>query len=170
MVSNLASTFGDLSHILAVCPCEECGQLFYLSEARPYLLGKQPHSVLDLLRAQERRLDKAEEDLDLLETALREKAAKAGLRATKKLLKKIDPVFSGAGYDPQDVKVLFDPVTYVVFKGMSAGEVSEVALLARPPCDAQTETLQRSIEHAITSGNMDFKTLHVDNEGQVTSR
>src|SRR5438045_3787825 len=36
------------------------------------------------------------------------------------------PVFSGSGYDPQDVKVMFDPVTYVVFHGMSQGDVTEV--------------------------------------------
>ncbi len=170
MANTLVITFSDLSHILAVCPCPDCAELFYLSEARPYLQGRQPRSIVDLIRTQERRLDEAEENLTLLEMELRAKAAKAGLRATKKLLKKIDPVFSGAGYDPQDVKVLFDPVTYVVFKGMSEGEVSEIALLGRPPEDAGTEVIQKSIQQAISSGNVEFKTLHVDNEGTISSR
>jgi predicted Holliday junction resolvase-like endonuclease len=170
MASDLAGIFGGLGHILAVCPCEECRELFYLSEARPFLQGKQPHSIVDRLRAEEHRLDAAEEKLLQLEGALREKAARAGLKTTKKLLKKIDPVFSGAGYDPQDVKVIFDPVTYVVFDGMSDGNISDIALLARPPEDVSTERLQKSIASVIKTGNFEFKTLHVDNEGTVVSR
>jgi hypothetical protein len=32
-------------------------------------------------------------------------------------LRKIDPIFRGAGFDMQDVRVVFNPVTYVVFDG-----------------------------------------------------
>ena len=104
---------------------------FYVSEAHLYYDGQKPHSSLDTLRAEERRLGEAEERLDELEDKLRERAARDGLRATKRLLRKIDPIFSGSGYDPQDVKVMFSPVTYVVFNGMSQGKVSQVQLLAR---------------------------------------
>ena len=44
MANTLARTFSEIGHILGVCPC--CSDLFYLSEARPYLDGKQPHSVV----------------------------------------------------------------------------------------------------------------------------
>jgi predicted Holliday junction resolvase-like endonuclease len=100
--------------------------LFYLSEARPYLRGRQPRSIVDSIRAEELRLERAEERLDQIEGALREKAAEAGLRAAKKLQKKIDPLFSGSGYNPHDVKVIFDPVTYVVFHGMGGGRLREI--------------------------------------------
>jgi predicted Holliday junction resolvase-like endonuclease len=78
-------------------------------------------------------LDDEEQKLANIEASLREKAAAAGLRTAKKLLKKIDPVFSGGGYDPHDVKVIFDPVPYVVFSGMSRGQIRDIVLLARPP-------------------------------------
>lgn len=168
MAGDLGRMFGELGHILGVCPC--CGDLFYLSETRPYLVGKQPHSVVDRLRAAERRLEQEEDALDEIEAFLREKAAAAGLRTAKKLLKKIDPVFSGAGYDPHDVKVIFDPVTYVVFNGMSRGGLRDVVLLAKPPESAAAERLQSSIAMAIHNGNVEFKTLHVDNDGKVASR
>ncbi|MGA8610689.1 MAG: hypothetical protein WB760_03025, partial [Xanthobacteraceae bacterium] len=113
MAAKLAELFGQLGDILCVCP--HCQDLFYLSEARPYFAGKQPSSIVDALRAEENRLGQAEEKLDEIENALRETAARAGLRAAKRVLKKIDPVFSGSGYNPHDVKVIFDPVTYVVF-------------------------------------------------------
>lgn len=166
-MDHLAGIFGDLGHILAVCPCEECAELFYLSEARLYLQGSQPHSILDDLRAAESRLERAEERLSTMEAELRQTAAKAGLRTAKRLLRKIDPVFSGAGYDPQDVKVIFDPITYVVFDGMSKGATSEIVLLGKPPEDTATERLQNSIQRAIKIGNVEFRTLRVDNDGRV---
>ena len=135
-----------------------------------YLDGSQPHSIVDTLRAAESRLDRAEDNLSIVENALRVASAKAGLRKAKRLLRKIDPVFSGAGYDPQDVKVIFDPVTYVVFDGMSKGALSEITLLATPPADSATEDLQSSIARTIKNGNFEFKTLLVDNEGLVISR
>jgi predicted Holliday junction resolvase-like endonuclease len=157
MTTGLGTSFRELGHILAVCPC--CGELLYLSEARPYLAGEQPKSIVDALRSAERRLDRAEEELSAIEGALRESAAKAGLRTTKKLLKKIDPVFTGAGYDPQDVKVIFDPVTYVIFDGLAKDNIRKVALLATPAEDTATERVHRSIDQAVKSGNFAFKTL-----------
>jgi predicted Holliday junction resolvase-like endonuclease len=162
---DVAGVFGALGHLMGVCPC--CGELFYLAEGRPYYDGQKPRSAVDKLRAEERRLDEAEQRLDDIEWNLREKAAKAGLQATKKLLKKIDPVFSGAGYDPQDVKVIFNPVTYVVFDGMSQGKLTKVQLLARPPHDRINERVQSSIEQAVSGGNLEFRTMRVDSRGRV---
>jgi len=168
MTRNLGKTFADLGHILGVCPC--CGELFYLSEARPYLAGKPPLSILDRIRNTERQLDRQEERLAEVEMALRQKAAAAGLRTAKRLLKKIDPVFSGAGYDPQDVKVIFDPVTYVVFNGMSRDNLRDIVLLARAPESTAAERLHASINRSIKNGNIEFRTLRVDDTGNLAER
>jgi len=168
MALDVGELFGRLGRILCVCP--ECNDLFYVSEARPYLSGKQPRSVVDDLRAEEGRLDRAEDRLSEIENALRETAARAGLRAAKKTLKKIDPVFSGAGYNPHDVKVIFDPVTYVIFKGMGDGNLREIVLLARPADSVAGERLHKSIERAVKEGNLEFKTLHVAKDGSVATR
>jgi predicted Holliday junction resolvase-like endonuclease len=103
-----------------------------------------------------------------LEWKLRERAAKAGLRAAKRVLRKIDPVFSGSGYDPQDVKMMFDPVTYIVFDGMAQGEVTEIQLLATPPQSQAAALMQKTIDQAIRSGNVEFRTLRVGPEGRVS--
>lgn len=168
MTITLGNMFNDLGHIIGVCPC--CQRLFYLSEAHPYLAGQQPRSIVDKLRAAEQRLEAAEEKLGEMEAALREKASEAGLKTAKKLLRKIDPVFSGSGYDPHDAKVIFDPVTFVVFNGMSKKKLRDIVLLARPPETRTTERLCKSIDRAITNGNLEFKTLHVDEAGEVTAR
>jgi len=125
---------------------------------------------VDTLRAAEEKLNRVDARLDELENGLREEAAKAGLRTAKKLLMKIDPVFSGAGYDPQDVKVIFNPVNYVVFNGMAENRLDQILLLAKPPDDKATERVHTSIAAAIKKGNIEFRTLHVDHEGKVVSR
>jgi predicted Holliday junction resolvase-like endonuclease len=165
---HIAAMFAQLGNVLCVCP--QCEELFYLPEARPYLNGKQPRSIVDALRAEEQKLDRAEERLDELEYGLREKAAEAGLRAAKKSLKKIDPLFSGSGYNPHDVKVIFDPITYVVFNGIGAGRLREIVLLTDPAQSVAEERLQNSIEGAVKRGNFEFRTLHVDRDGKVAER
>src|SRR5260370_42048728 len=120
MSSEIATIFSVFGEILGVCPC--CGELFYLSEARPYLEGTRARSIIDELRSEERRLHLDKEQFDEIKKELHEQFKKAGLKATKNALEEIDAVFSGAGYDPQDVKVIFDPVPYVIFHGMSRGE------------------------------------------------
>ena len=167
MSSDLALAFGELGQILAVCPC--CQDIFYVSESRPYLVGKQPKSIVDRLRAASQKLDREEAALNLIEDELRERAAKSGLRTAKKLLRKIDPVFSGAGYDPQDVKVIFNPVTYIVFQGLATRALRKVTLLAHRANDTPTERVHKSIERTIEKGNFEFRVLRVDDEGQVFS-
>jgi predicted Holliday junction resolvase-like endonuclease len=166
MASDIAKIFGALGELMGVCPC--CGELFYVSEARPYYDGQKPQSALDRLRAEERRLDESEAKLDEIESDLRETAARAGLHATKRLLRKIDPVFSGSGYDPQDVKVIFNPVTYIVFDGMSQRKLNSIQLLAKPPENRATERIQISIAQAVKGGNVEFRTLRVDSRGRIS--
>src|ERR1700694_2245820 len=157
MTAGIGEIFSALGHLMGVCPC--CGELFYVSEAHPYYQGQKPRSSPDKLRAGELRLEQAEQRLDEIEVNLRARAARAGLRATKRLLRKIDPIFSGSGYDPQDVKVMFNPVTYVVFNGMSRGQMTDIQLLAMAPESQATERMQYSIEQAIRRGNLEFRTL-----------
>jgi predicted Holliday junction resolvase-like endonuclease len=167
MPASVGDLFGQIGRILCVFP--ECSDLFYLSEARPYLDGRRPRSIVDAFRAEESKLDRAEERLDEIEAELREAAAKLGLRAAKRALKKIDPVFSGAGYNPHDVRVIFDPVTYVIFDGMGSGRLREIVLFARQADSASGERLQNSIRRAVKAGNYEFRTLHVDKDGKVAS-
>ncbi|MET4425766.1 Holliday junction resolvase-like protein [Bradyrhizobium sp. RT3a] len=162
---DFARSFSELGKILCVCP--HCADLHYLADARPFLAGKRPQSIVNDIERQERQLERIEEQLDEQERGLRDQASAAGLRTAKRLLKKIDPVFSGAGYDPHDVKVIFDPVTYVVFNGMSRGRLREIVLLAKPPDTAGAERMHRSLRRAIDAGNLEFRTLRVDDKGAI---
>jgi predicted Holliday junction resolvase-like endonuclease len=162
---DLVAALSEFDSILVVCPC--CGEVVRLSETRPYAKGKKPRSVFDALDADEARLERAEERLEEREDELREAAREIGRRAAKRQLKRIDPVFSGAGIDPQDVKVVFDPVEYVVFDGLNRGRLKRIALMAYPPSNRAQEKAQDSVAAAARKGNVEFATLRIGEDGSV---
>lgn len=166
-MTDLSALFGGLSLIAGVCPNPDCGELFRLSDARPFLKGKKPASILDELDAEIDRIDRAQERLELQEQVLRDRARQAGQRQAKRRLKKIDPAFSGCRLDPQDVKVIFDPVEYVVFDGLNAGKLDRVVLLGHPPASRAQERLFKSIARTVRKGNLDFRTLRVLENGAL---
>lgn len=155
-------------HILGICPC--CGELFRLTDARPYLRSKPAIPALDKIEEDEQRLVHAEQHLDEVEDELWKRAKAVGERAAKKQLKQIDLTFSGCGIDPQDVKVLFDPVEYIVFDGMNNGRIRRVVLMARAPTNRYEEKLTRSIDRTVTKGNIEFKTLRILSDGKLELR
>jgi predicted Holliday junction resolvase-like endonuclease len=83
------------------------------------------------------------------------------------MLKRVDPVFCGSGLDPQDVKVIFDPVEYVVFDGLSGERLRRILLMGEPPASKKQEKVHRSLASAVRKGNMEFLTLRVTKEGTV---
>jgi predicted Holliday junction resolvase-like endonuclease len=166
--ARLSEIFNDLNQILAVCP--HCESVFYLSEARPYLKGQRPKTVVDRLRSENRKLDRLDEFLAEQESVLREKAARDGLIAAKASLKEIDHIFSGSGIDPHDVKVIFNPVTYVVFHGLSSKSLDCVRLLSHAPLDQSSERVLNSIEKVVRHGNYDFSILRVDEAGSISTK
>jgi predicted Holliday junction resolvase-like endonuclease len=168
MKATVGAIFSEFAHILGICP--RCGALFRLGDVRPYLIGKRPHSILDDLDAAEARIDRAMERLDEQEAMLRARAKEAGLKQAKRQLRKIDPIFSGSNLDPQDVRVIFDPVEYVVFDGMQREHLRRILLLGHPPASREAERVQRSLSRAIGKGNVDFKTLRVTPEGALELR
>ncbi len=167
MANEVSELFAQFSYIIAICPNDECGQLLRLSDARPYLKDRRPHSVLDDIEAETDRIDRAIDRLEEQEAFLRAEAREAGLREAKRRLKKIDLVFSGSRLDPQDVKVIFDPVEYVVFDGMSRERLRRVLLLSHQPSTSDGERIFTSLQHTIQAGNVEFRTLRILEDGSM---
>jgi hypothetical protein len=139
-LSALTRTIEGIQEVLVICPC--CGEIFRLAEAKFIFPKTAPKaceylSLVDL----EGRLEREEESLSYLEAefdksleAQRQQLRDQGRKQAKQRLAEIDPVFSRAGVDPQDVKVIFDPVEYVVFHGLSSESgVQVVELISRSP-------------------------------------
>jgi predicted Holliday junction resolvase-like endonuclease len=165
MRANVGTIFVQFGEILGICPC--CGDIFRLSDARPFVENKRLRTPMDDIEAERRRIERAEDLLCEQEEGLRDKARAAGRRQAKKRLKQIDPIFSGAGLDPQDVKTIFDPVEYVVFQGMNGDEIKRVLFVAHIAESKASERIQNSLQKTIARGNIDFKTLQIKHDGAL---
>jgi predicted Holliday junction resolvase-like endonuclease len=173
----LIQTIDGIQEILAICPC--CGEIFRLVEGKFIFPQKRPKTCeyLELvalenrLTDQEDRLTSAEERFSEKLELQREKLTQQGRQLAKRKLKKIDPTFSAKDIDPQDVKVIFDPVEYIIFHGLNSGDgVDFVEFVSRTPDSKTQETIVKSIDNTIRTGDVEFETLHMKDDGSFEIR
>lgn len=165
MKSDLVTFYRIQRNIFGVCP--RSGDLFRLSDCKVYLRTRPTRDWMDDLQRQQELLTCREEKLDEREEELREAARKKGRKHAQLLVKRIDPVFSPRRLNPDDAKVLFHPIDYVVFNGMKAGVVRNLILLDRKGATKERISLQNSVEKVIERGNYEWRTLRVEDDGTV---
>ena len=171
-MNALLQAIDGIQEVLGICPC--CGELFRLAEAK-FVFPQRPPRSCEYLRvakleekvaAEDERLRAARERFDERMEKRRAPLIEAGRRKAKRKLKKIDPTFSGRGVDPQDVKVIFDPVEYIVFHGLNSERgVRNVELVSRAPADKVQEAVLKSIDRSVQRGDVEFETLHMRDDG-----
>lgn len=102
----------------------------------------------------------------------KEQAREKGRKQATKMIKKVDKVFLPQKLNPDDAKVIFHPVDFVVFNGMKAGANGEalksVVLLDSEKKTTQNKQIQKSIIQAIDKENYEWLTIRVDNVGTIT--
>jgi len=154
--------------IFGICTC--CGEFFRLSDCKLYQDAKAPTDWLDKIAKEGRRLDlqeiKIEEKLDLLKEQSREK----GRTTANKLVKQVDKVFHPQKLNPDDAKVIFHPVDYVVFNGMKDATtegMQNIVLLDSEKRTTEGKAIQKSIMKAVDKGNYEWITLRVENDGSI---
>src|SRR5512139_671312 len=113
MQPNILNFFALQRSIFGICP--DCGDFFRLSDSQIYLKKKPASDWMAELTLQTARLDKADERLCQQEDALREKAREKGRRLAHRAIKKVDTTFAPRRLNPDDAKVIFHPIDYVVF-------------------------------------------------------
>jgi predicted Holliday junction resolvase-like endonuclease len=173
----LLQTIDGIQAILAICPC--CGEIFRLVEGKFIFPQQRPKSCLYLdlvglegkVSEEEGRIASAEEKFEEKLRNQRKKFVELGRRQAKKRLKRIDPVFSAKKIDPQDVKVIFDPVEYLIFHGLNSEHgVDLLEFVSRVPSSKSQEAVVKSIDETIRSGNVEFETLHMRDDGSFDVR
>jgi len=154
--------------IFGICTC--CGNFFRLSDCKLYQEAKAPMDWLDKLEKAERRLDleedKLEEALDELKRSAREK----GRKTANTLVRRVDKVFHPQKLNPDDAKVIFHPVDYVVFNGMKDAGIEglkNILILDGEKKSTEGKAIQKSIAKAIDKGNYEWITLRVENDGNI---
>jgi len=154
--------------IFGICTC--CGDFFRLSDCKVYQDAKAPTDWLDKLEKEERKIDLEEEKIELALDELKKVAREKGRDTANKLVKSVDKVFHPQKLNPDDAKVIFHPVDYVVFNGMkdAATEgLKNVLILDGDKKSTEGKQIQKSIIKAVDKGNYEWITLRVENNGNI---
>lgn len=162
---NLVGVLNEMKRIYGICPC--CDEPFRLSDATLFTKVAPPKTPFEKIDDAFARLERRIEIFEGEEEEMREKARRLGQLAARKRLREIAPFFAGRKIDPQDVKVLFHPVEYVVFRGMQSDRCASVDFIDHPPNNRERERVQRSLEKAITAGNLEWQTFRIDENGHI---
>ena len=100
-----------------------------------------------------------------LEAARRESVARSRSTLHGKLAEQMAPLLPGFPYRPADARFLGDPVDYVIFRGRSDGEVTEVVLLEVKQGASALSGVQRAIARAVEAGKVRFEVCRVSDGG-----
>lgn len=159
--------FGTQRQIFGICP--NSGEFFRLSDCKIYLKGRPTDDWMDGLDDEAQKLANYEEKILPDESKLREIAREKGRREAARIVRKADPLFAPRKLNPDDAKVIFHPVDYLVFNGMkNAAEISKLVFLDRETKSKEQRRLQNSIEKAVEKEKYDWVTLRVCEDGVVT--
>jgi len=168
--SQIVDFFALHRQIFGTCPNAGCGAIFRLSDCHVYLRKKAASDWMDALDRMDARLARIEEKLQEEEAAIREQAREKGRSLAQKAVRRIDPIFTPRRLNPDDAKVIFHPIDYVVFNGMkNGGRKKNVILLDREGATRDQRSLQRSIEKTVEKGRYTWQTLRVNVDGTITS-
>ena len=189
-VNNFLMLFYKEQHfIFGICPC--CAEIFQLSEANIFIPGKQiALPELKAIQIEENKIEQAEQKLELLnekwenlndkyedkkmdydieEPEIIRKVKITGRRKANNLIKKFDSTFTKKKIDLHDINLLFYPVEYIVFPGMTAKkDFSNIYLYSKKPRNTNDERLIKSIEASLKKGNIDFVVIRIDDKGKIT--
>ncbi len=163
-MSDFSTYLREGRHIFSVCP--DCSSIARLSELELERKGRYSPDWLDEIAG---KLDRLGQRTFELQQKTKELQAQARLKAEQEILPRrllqIAPAFARSGIDPRDVSALFDPVEFVVFRGMSSDDgVQEVQFYSVGP---QTAT-SRSLETAVASQSYDWNLVRVSDDGSLT--
>lgn len=164
-MNQAVAMFQGFQRICGICPC--CGEVFRLSDATLYYRAQPPRTPWDDLRQAEHVVQRAEDRLDNERQALRMKAKEAGWREMRKRLRSLTAFYRTQRIELEDLKLIFDPVDYVAFRGMSQERCSAVEFIDCQPTNRKQERLQTSLQKTLKSGNYSWITMRLTDDGRV---
>lgn len=165
MNKDLIKFFAIQRQIFGVCTC--CGDVFRLSDANVFIKQKPDPDWMDKLQKSEKRLDNQELKIDEEEGEMREVAREKGRRQAARTTKKIDNIFYPNKFNPDDAKVMFHPVDFLIFNGMKDKGVKNLVLFDREVKGREQKKLQRSIEKTVEKENYEWITMQVSEDGSI---
>jgi predicted Holliday junction resolvase-like endonuclease len=166
MSDSVAKFFELQRHIFGICP--QCNNFFRLSDSKIFLKKKPVLDWMDEIDLESQKLETREQEIAEKKKELQREASAKGRRLAQLEVNKIDRVFTPRKLDPDDAKVLLNPIDYVVFNGMNtADSIKNIVLLDRQTKQPAHRKIQNSIEHAIDRENYEWQTLRVEKDGKI---
>jgi len=167
MSKDILKFFSIQRQLFGVCPC--CGDIFRVSDTKVFIKQKPKLDWMDKLDASSRRIDNQEKKLSEAEEDIRAEARENGRKEAQKAIRKVDKIFRPNRLDPDDAKVMFHPIDYVVFNGMKQKQaIKNIVLLDREVKDRGLKSLQKSIEKTVETEKYEWITIHVTEDGEIT--
>lgn len=150
------------------CLCPRCHAIHRLSDLRLFLKVQPKKDWLDSIEEQEAQLEAEESRIEERRQALQERAREAGRRQAAAQVRKVDKVFTPRRLNPDDAKVIFHPLDFLVFEGMKGpGEVRRLLLLDRSRQGREQLALQDSIRNAVAKRKFEWQTMRVAESGEA---
>jgi len=170
MKKEVLEFYSSLRQIFIVCPC--CDEIHRLSDCKVYQRTKPPVDWKEKIDKEIERLELMEEKIQAKIDIARILARETGRKSADKLVKKIDPVFSPLKLNPNDAKVIFHPIDFLVFDGMNNNigdnTIKQILLLDKNNKSSQNLVIQNSIEVAVKKKSYEWLTLRVENNGSIS--
>jgi len=151
-------------HIFGICPC--CNDVFRLSDVKLSYKAKYKPDWLDAVEKLQQKIENSIERFEERKKEIRMRAIEEARRKVlPKILNRAVPFFAKRGIYPQDIKTILNPIDFVAFHGMTAGNVKSVLLLDSPATNTLHQKIQHSIQEAIKNDALDWVTVKVTEEG-----
>lgn len=169
MEKEIINFYSSLRQIFGVCP--SCEEIFRLSDCKIFQKSKAEADWKESLDKEITRLENLEEKLiEKIEEA-KILARESGRKEADKLIKKIDTIFGPNKLNPNDAKVVFHPVDFLVFNGMNSNKgdsaVKNLVFLDKDGKRGENAIVQKSIQKAVDSENYEWLTLRVEESGKI---
>ncbi len=166
MTNNQLLKFFQLQRqIFGVCPHTNIP--FRLSDCHIYMKNKPELDWLQKIEIKQSKLDLISEKLDQRQDEVAEEARIKGRKEASAAVKKFDKCFNPRKLNPDDSKVIFNPIDYIIFNGMKSGLMKNIILsdsIKTTPLDKQ---IQKSIEKVVERGNYEWMTLRIEDNGNI---
>lgn len=166
-MTELFKEFQEFRKILCVCPC--CGELVRVSDLKLRTKVPVARTWLDEYDKKSIAMDRKEERWDEREDEIRRKAVEQGRKeAEKAVIKAISPKLKAMKFDPFDVKAIFNPVDFVVFKGMTKKDnVSDILFLSKSVKNPDLNQLRNQVKKAILSKSYEWQVVRISEDGKI---
>ena len=161
--TSINDMFVNLRLVHAVCP--HCDMIVGADELNlRHPTGSAEQTWLDDFGARCEKYESRRAKYEAERNALLEKAREAGRSQVSDVVNNmLTSGFTGFGYAPRDVRVVMDPVDFVVFPGMGSGSVQGVELVTRKAAaGTRLAGLHEQIGRLVSGQDYDWKTLRVD--------